>query len=202
MELFEELIKVKAFPEDTIANGDWGPYWALFTSGKAAISWAWGGMIADGLQDVDFEWELIEQPRVDETGYDTSRDLYSYCGAGIMINKQSFNDPKKQAAIIDFVEFYFSEDMQQLMLYSNGVVPTRRDISYDASKLNPLFMQVMEFVKGREPFLTHLSTIPDSSVWVDYQSGLDEFLAGNMTAEQFIKYVQDSMDKNKPKEQI
>lgn len=119
-----------------------------------------------------------------------------------MINKQSFNDPKKQAAIIDFVEFYFSEDMQQLMLYSNGVVPTRRDISYDASKLNPLFMQVMEFVKGREPFLTHLSTIPDSSVWVDYQSGLDEFLAGNMTAEQFIKYVQDSMDKNKPKEQI
>jgi raffinose/stachyose/melibiose transport system substrate-binding protein len=194
--LFEDLINAHAFPDDMVANGDWGPYWALFTSGKAAISWAWSGMIA-GLRDAKFEWELIDQPQVNGTNHDTSKDLYAYSGAGIMISKKSFNDPKKQAAIIDFVKFYFSDDMQRTMLYSNGVIPTRQNVSYDASKLDPIVVQVMKYVEGRKPFLTHLSTIPVSSVWVDYESGLDEFFSKNMTPGQYVDYVQASMKKNK-----
>jgi ABC-type glycerol-3-phosphate transport system substrate-binding protein len=194
--LFEDLINAHAFPDDMVANGDWGPYWALFTSGKAAISWGWSGMIA-GLRDAKFDWELIDQPQVNGTNHDTSKDLYAYSGAGIMISKKSFNDPKKQAAIIDFVKFYFSDDMQRTMLYSNGVIPTRQNVSYDASKLDPIVVQVMKYVEGRKPFLTHLSTIPVSSVWVDYESGLDEFFAKNMTPAQYVDYVQASMKKNR-----
>jgi raffinose/stachyose/melibiose transport system substrate-binding protein len=196
MGLFEQLIDAKAFPADMVANGDWGPYWALFTSGKAAISWAWSGMIA-GLKDANFEWELIDQPQVVGTNHDTSKDLYAYSGAGIMINKKSFSDPKKKGAIIDFIKFYFSEPMQQTMLYSNGVIPTRNNVKLDEAKLDPIVVKVMKYVDGRKPFLTHLSTIPYASVWVDYENGLDDFFAKNKSAGQYIDYVQASMKKAK-----
>jgi hypothetical protein len=55
----------------------------------------------------------------------------------------------------------------------------------------------MKYVDGRKPFLTHLSTIPVASVWVDYESGLDEFFSKNMTPAQYVDYVQASMNKNK-----
>jgi len=196
MGLFEQLIDAKAFPADMVANGDWGPYWALFTSGKAAISWAWSGMIAS-LKDANFEWELIDQPQVVGTNHDTSKDLYAYSGAGIMINKKSFGDAKKKAAIIDFVKFYFSDAMQQTMLYSNGVIPTRKNVKYDETKLDPIVVKVMKYVDGRKPFLTHLSTIPVASVWVDYENGLDDFFSKNKTAGQYIDYVQASLKKAK-----
>jgi ABC-type glycerol-3-phosphate transport system substrate-binding protein len=198
MRVFENLIKGNCFPSDTIANGDWGPYWALFTSGKAAMSWSWAGMMAD-LAKADFEWELVDPPQVDGTNYDTSKVVYGYSGAGIMISRKSWSDPVKKAAIIDFVEFYCSEEMQRTMLYAQGVIPTRKNISYDSSRLNPIVVQVMQRAEGREIYLTHLSTIPNSNVWVDYQSGLDEFFARVMNADQYVEYVQDSMNKNKPR---
>jgi ABC-type glycerol-3-phosphate transport system substrate-binding protein len=198
MALWESLIKANCFPSDTIANGDWGPYWALFTSGKAAISWAWAGMVAD-LEAVDFEWALIDPPQVDGTGYDTSKMAVGYSGAGIMISKKSWENLAKQAAIIDFVEFYCSEEMQRTMLYANGVIPTRKNISYDENRLKPITVQVMKRAEGREIYLTHLSTIPSSNVWVDFQSGLDEFFAKIINANQYIDYVQNSMNQNKPK---
>lgn len=197
LNVFQSLIDGKVLPADTIANGDWGPYWALFTSGKAAVSWAWAGMISS-LKDADFEWELINPPQVDGTGYDTSNTEYGYSGAGIMINKKSFQDPAKRDAIIDFVEFYCGEEMQLMQLYANGVIPTRKNLTVDESKVNPIVMNMLTQSEGKEIYLTHLSTIPDSSVWVDYESGLDEFFAQTMNADQFIKYVQNSFDENNP----
>jgi len=194
--VFQELIDGKVLPADTIANGDWGPYWALFTSGKAAISWGWAGMLAS-LKDADFQWELIDPPQVEGSGCDTSKVEYGYSGAGIMINKKSFNDPAKRSAIIDFVEFYCSEEMELTQLYANGVIPTRKGMHIDTSKVDPIVMQVLNASDGKEVYLTHLSTIPDSNVWVDYESGLDEFFAQTKTAEQFIDYVQNSLDSNK-----
>lgn len=195
--VFQSLLDAKVFPADTIANGDWGPYWSLFTSGKAAISWGWAGMIAS-LDGVNFEWETIDPPQVDGTGCDTSRVEYGYSGAGIMINKKSFDDPAKRDAIIDFVEFYCSERMQQVQLYANGVIPTRSNITYDETKVHPIIAQIINESADKEIYLTHLSTIPNSNVWVDYQSGLDEFFAQTMSADDFIKYVQKSLDENMP----
>lgn len=196
LDLVKELIAAGALPEDTIANGDWGPYFALFSEGKAAMTWGWAGMIA-GLP-AEFEYEFIDPPQVAETGYDTTNMSIAWCGAGIMINRDSFNDPEKQAAIVDFVEFYFSEEFQQTTLYADGVIPTLMDIAIDDTQVDPAIAEIIARNSGKEVYLTHLNTMPDANVWVDYQSGLDEFFAGSMTTDDYIQYVQNSMDQNKP----
>lgn len=43
-------------------------------------------------------------------------------------------------------------------------------------------------------------TIPNDTVWADYQSFLDEFLSGAVTAEEYAVKVQDSLDRNYNKE--
>ena len=194
--VFQELIDNDCLPEDTIANGDWGPYFALFSQGKAAITWAWTGMIAGIPDDVDYV--LIDPLQVDETGFDTTDMSLAWCGAGLMINKESFYDPDKQAAIVDFVDWYLGEEFQSITFYYDGVIPTRSDIAYDESMVDPTVVTIVERNKDRTAYLTHLATIPDANVWADYQSGMDEFFAGTMTLDEYVNYVQSSLDENKP----
>lgn len=194
--VMQKLVDNKCLPEDTIANGDWGPYFALFTQGKAAVTWGWSGMI-QGIPDT-IKYELIDPLQVDGTGYDTSKMSLAWCGAGIMINKASWSDPAKQAAIVDFVDWYLGEDFMTTTFYYDGVIPTRKDITYDTSKVNPAVVAVVERNKDKSPYLTHLATIPDANVWVDYQSGMDEFLAGTMSLDDYVAYLQNSMNENKP----
>ncbi len=195
LQVVSDLKEANCLPQDTIANGDWGPYWALFTEGKALFSWSWAGGIA-GIGD-GFEWELCDMLKVDETNADTSNLSEPYCGAGLMINKKSFEDEAKRAAIVDFVEWYCGPEFQAITFINDGVVPTLVDCDYDVSLVDPVVQEVVSRNSTREGVLTHMAAIPNASVWADYQSGLDEFIAGTMTIDEYVDYVQNSLESNR-----
>ena len=195
LQVVKDLIDAGCLPEDTIANGDWGPYWALFTEGKALFSWSWAGGIA-GIGDA-FEWELCDMLKVDETDADTSTMSEPYCGAGLLINKESFNDEAKRAAIVDFVEYYCGPEFQACTYINDGVVPTLVECDYDASLVDPIVDEVVSRNSTRNGIITHMACIPNASVWADYQNGMDELIAGTMTIDEYIEYIQDSLASNK-----
>lgn len=133
----------------------------------------------------------------DETDADVSNMSEPYCGAGILINKKSFNDEAKRAAIVDFVDWYCGPEFEAVTFINDGVVPTLAECDYDVDQVDPIVQEVVSRNSTREGLITHMAVIPNASVWADFQNGLDEFVAGTMTIDEYIEYVQDSMESNR-----
>ncbi len=73
-------------------------------------------------------------------------------------------------------------------------------MEYKDDNAVPLAIDMKQYYEDR-PNITktaqiHMLTIPNDTVWAEYQSYLDEFLAGALTPEEYADKVQDSMDRN------
>ena len=68
----------------------------------------------------------------------------------------------------------------------------------DTSHVSPKILNdIMEYNEGRDAYLTHMVSIPDANIWVDYQNYLDEFFSGAISSDEFLSKAQASMEKNK-----
>jgi len=140
---------------------------------------------------------IIEIPKVDGGIVDTSTVQLVGNPAGLIISRKSFEDPKKNAAIIDFVDWYLSDEQQQLRYTTLCQVPLKNmEVNYDATEVS-ILADAVKFNKGRRGFLTHWYTIPNSKIWHDFQYGLDEIWSGNMTTEEFMTMIDSSCTANK-----
>ena len=199
---FDEMRKAGCFPSDTITNGDWGPTLALYNEGRAAMYYLLSGM-ANQVTEEAYAWsEIIDHPQI--TG-DLARDDQDQMG--IMLgNKAMFisaaewnkSDAKKEA-IVDYLEFYFSDEMCQFYYEAKATQPAKI-MEYDNTNAVPLALDMIKYYEDR-PNITksaqiHMLTIPNDTVWADYQSYLDEFLAGALTPVEYADKVQASMDRN------
>lgn len=198
----DEMRKAGCFPSDTITNGDWGPTLALYNEGRAAMYYLLSGM-APALTDEAYAWsEIIDHPQY--TGKNARADQDDM---GIMLgNKAMFiaknewdkSDVKKEA-IVDYLDFYFSDEMCQFYYEAKATQPAKI-LKYDNTNSVPLALDMLKYYDQR-PNITksaqlHMLTIPNDTVWADYQSYLDEFLAGAITPEEYADKVQASMDRN------
>lgn len=200
--IIDEMRQAGCFPSDTITNGDWGPTLALYNEGRAAMYYLLSGN-ANAVTEEAYAWsEIIDHPQLTgELARDDQDDM------GIMLgNKAMFickeewdkSDAKKEA-IVDYLEFYFSDDMCQFY-YDAKATQSAKIMEYKDDNAVPLAIDMKQYYEDR-PNITktaqiHMLTIPNDTVWAEYQSYLDEFLAGALTPEEYADKVQDSMDRN------
>ena len=205
LKYFEKMRDAGCFPSDTISNGDWMPNFALYNEGRAALIPAYGWQLS-AMSDECYNWtEIIPTPRMVDDGdmkmIDTSKNKFFQVGHGaLMISKDRWNESEeKRAAIVDFINFYFSDEMFVTRWNDAGYAPTKIIDGFDYSAGLPILRDIMAFEKEHD--LTkvhqmHMLTIPDSTVWADFESTLDEFFSGAITAEEYMAKVQESMDNN------
>ncbi len=173
-----------------------------YNEGKAALISVYGWQLS-AMSDECYERTEVSYAIKDDRRKcrDTTGHLLYQNGHGSMfISKASWNESEeKRAAIVDAYNFYFSDDMFQTRYLEAGHGPTKKIENFDYSVGLPIVADLMKFneehglTKGNQ---MHMFTIPNSTVWADFESTMDEFFSGAISAEQYLEKIQESMDNN------
>lgn len=191
-QIIDEQRKAGVFPKDTIANGDWSPSFELYNSGKAAMVYTYPWMLGGMKTEIANSSEIIAVPKVDGSAKDPSTFVSSSAVFGFVINKTSFQDSKKQAAITALADFMTSDGMFQ-ELAKGGLVPTK-NVKLDMSTLNPMMQKVYAYTEKLEAVPDHFNTWPDDNSFTTFQNTLDELFAGSAAPKDFVDKVQGDLD--------
>ena len=190
------------FPADTISNGDWAPNFSYYNEGKAALITAYGWQLS-AMSDECYEWtEIIPAPKmtgdniIDTTGH----KIFTGGHGALFISKDRWNEEKQNRQQL-LTSIIFISAMKCLRSATVTAVMGRQKLLKisDYSAGLPIVMDMMKFNEDNNLTKTnsmHMLTIPDSTVWADYEGTLDEFFAGAISAEEYMNKVQESMDNN------
>lgn len=192
-EYLDEMRKLGMFPEDTIANGDWGPAVNLYNQEKAAMLYCFPWKIGDVNADVAAKSEFFTIPALSDAAIDVSQLSLAGQSMAMLINKDSFNDPVKKDALVKFANYLLSDEFFEI-LAKTGNMPTK-SVKIAGDGMNPLFVRALDFTAQQtnsQPPMWGL--FPDPSVHTVYIDGLDQLFSGIITPDEFINQVQAAFD--------
>ncbi len=195
-DLIADMRKNDVFPKDTIANGDWGPSYALYSEGKAAMVYSMSWMLQSMKEDIVAKTEIINAPKLPGATVDPATFISRGGSSGILINKKSWQDKDKRAAIVAVTDMTQSDDFVKDEFYIGGQLPGKK-IDVDESKIIPILGRLLKFAEGRISMTNHWLSFPAAKPWADCQFYLDELMAGTMTPDDYIDKIQKSLDKAK-----
>jgi len=192
VEAINEQRLAGVFPEDTIANGDWSPSFELYNNERAAMVYTYPWMLGLMNEELIENSEVVPLPRLEGAAKDPSEIIQSSAVFGYVVNRESFQDPAKQEALVTFLDFLTSKELFS-DIAETGMVPTR-DVSIDMDKVNPMMRKVYNYSEGLEKVPAHFNTILENAAFVDFQQALDELFAGILSPEEFVNKVQKSFE--------
>jgi raffinose/stachyose/melibiose transport system substrate-binding protein len=201
LELIDEMRLAGCFPDDTVTNGGWDPAVALYDMGLAALCPTLNSRVTGLSEESVARTVFIDCPTVEGGILDMSQIALA-CGLNsLQISKKAWEDPTKQAAIRDWVEFYLSDAMVQSRFVYSAYIPTKKGVTVDytfVEKSIPMFKKMLDQNEGKQILnvMSHCTSIPNATVWADYQAELDGFFAGVLTVDEFIERIQASITAN------
>lgn len=179
-DVITQMVNAQMFPADTIANGDWGPAVALYNEQKAAMVYMFPWKIGDLNADVIPQTEVIDFPKVDGASLDSSTFTVGGISMGLMINKASFEDNAKQAALVEFADFLVSDEMFSA-LGQASMMPAKK-VTLDQSLLNPLFVAAVDFT-GKQDVIEVVWNHFDAAGQTAFAEAMDLLFAGSPSNE-------------------
>lgn len=194
LEIIETMRENHLFPADTISIGDWNQHFAMYNEGKAAMIYAWTWQLANMSQEMADKTVIIPAPIMPGGTRDTTNFARSGGDMGYVISRNAWEDPNKREAIITLVDYLYSKEIQELVLYSGGGIPSRLDTDIDASRVStPKLAEVINFAKGKESCPNLPQACPKTECWTDFADGIDELMAGISTPDQVIENINNSL---------
>ena len=193
----ETMRKDGIFPDDTVANGSWDMQTALYDQEKAALVWTQAERIVTFSDAVLDKSVVIAYPKIEGADVDPNTITAGGQGGCWCINKKSFEDPKKQAAMIEILDFLNSDKLHEEFTYKSGWFSAKNTVKIDKSKVSRLYGEVYDFVQGKKIVKYVPSVLPDTESDVVYRTALDELYAGIINADEFVQKVQAQLDKTK-----
>lgn len=193
--VIDEQRKAGVFPKDTISNGDWNPAFQLYNNGKAAMVYTYPWCLGTMSKEMADKSVIIPAPKLDGATKDPSTFVSSSAVFGLVVNKTSFEDSKKQAAIVSLLDFMTSDEMFK-ELAKGGLMPTK-NVKLDNSTLSPMIQKLYEYTAKLDSVPDHYNTWPDDASFTTFQNSLDELFAGSSTPQQFLTKVQNELGKAK-----
>ena len=181
------------FPKDTLANGDWGPSFALYNEGKAAMVYTYPWMLGQMSKEMQTKSVPIAVPRMPGATQDPTTFISGGAVFGIVVNKASFESPAKQKALIALMDFMVSDKLFDELI-KGGLIPTKK-YNMNVSSFNDVMRKVLDFTSGMKKVTAHWWNIWDNTAAQVYQSSLDELFAGVVTPQQFVDKVQAAFKK-------
>lgn len=192
-EAITDMINQGMFPEDTVANGDWGPCLQLYCDGKAAMTYTYPWMFESMTEEAQEFSECIPVPMLDGAANDPSTFVSGFTVYGAVVSKSSFEDPAKQQALVDFIDFLTSDELT-LALTQSGMIPAKQ-VAYDMDDMKPIFKKMIDFCEGKKLTSVHYTTIPDLTALNMLDASLDELFIQAITPQEFLDKVQAELDK-------
>ncbi len=193
-EIIQTMRENHLFPADTISIGDWDQHFAMYNEGKAAMIYAWTWQLSNMSQEMADKTVIIPAPVMPGGTRDTANFARSGGDMEYVISRNAWEDPDKRAAIITLVDYLYSKEIQELVLYSGGGIPSRLDTEVDASRVaTPKLAEVINFAKGKESCPNLPQACPKTECWTDFADGIDELMAGISTAEQVLENIDQSL---------
>lgn len=195
--LIHELIEAKAFPADSIANGDWGPSIALYNQGKAAMLYTCPWMLAQIEPSIAAVTELMYFPTLKGAAMEGSSYNIGNINNGWMINQASFHDPKKQDIIVSLMDALQSDQVKKETI-EMGYFPGWKAGDLSGYKLDPLPAKVGTFTATSPNTYRGLYTfMPTAGSLTAYLEAMDKLFAGD-DPDAVIDAFQSTLDREKP----
>ncbi len=191
--LIDEQRKLKMFPDDTMANGDWSPCFALFAEKKAAMTFSYPWMLGSLPKEMYDEVEYVDFPKHPDAAYDPAEFVSRQGNGGMVISRVSFKDLKRQAELTKLVDFYFSDEMFAIAVEAGEVIS--KNAKVDPKYFSPMLTRLFDYSEGKEGVGCHYTNFPDPIAFNLFQTTLDELWAGTISPEDFVEKIQDELDK-------
>lgn len=186
-QIIDDCRKAGVYPQDTISNGDWNPQFALFTEGKAAMVYSGTWMLPSIKEDMMDKVEVIETPKLTGAANDPGSFYTGAAAHGYFINRKSFEDPEKQQAVVDFVDFLCSDTALGALMKASTVIVKK---GVDTTSYPKMLAKVMEFNKNQSSAQLNINYFPNDESMSLYQSTMDELFAGAIDPKGFVEKVQ------------
>lgn len=168
-----------AFPSDTVANGDWGPSVALYNQSKAAMLYTCPWMISHLEAPIADVSELMYFPTVEGAAVEGKQFNVGAINNGWMINKQSFEDPKKQAALVSLVDAMFDPRIARATVEKVDF-PAWNLTDVSSYELSPLMRKVYAFTAtSPDTYGALVNNLPSAGALTALLEAMDKLFAGD-----------------------
>jgi len=195
--LIEDMKKNNVFPADTVANGDWGPSFALYDEGKAAMVYTMTWQLKALSPETEAKTVQINAPRMPDSTVDPASFVSSNSTYGLGFNAKSFADPAKRQALIELGDMFTSDEWVETMFYETGTLNAKNIIIDQDKAQMPILFSVIDNAKGKEKMSCHWLAYPDGEPFGYFMEKLDELFAGSMSPEEFTQGCQKALDEAK-----
>lgn len=191
----KELYELGYFPENTLSATD-DETFAMFTEGKAAFlidgSWKVGGIVGACQSDPEDPSTLdadklakFDVTYVPGEGGRKASDLVGGISSGYYITRKAWEDPEKQAAAVDFVE-YMTSDSVVPAFAQHAASALKNAPEVDESQFNALQVKAMEMMSGVTSLTGAVQDLFMGDCRVSTFDGMPEIVTGRVAAEDAV----------------
>ncbi len=190
-----DMAKAGLFPKDTIGTSEFEPTAAAMNEEKAAMILAQTWMIAYFKKEIADKFDFIPIPKMPGAKRDPGSFRIAVANNSWLINKKSFNDPKKQKAMIALLDWCNSDEVIGYIAQGGDWIVKK--MTLDPSKVLPFYNTVLkqETSNPKDAAQMVYSMLPDPIVQEGYSAACDELWAKSISAEDYVKKVQAQIDK-------
>ena len=189
-----------AFPDDTVAGGDWTPSAVLYEEGKTAMCYTFGWTFSNFTQATVDKTVCNPLPKLPDAERDPMHFIQGTVNDNYMISKAAWADEKKRDCIVALLdEFFGATELEVAQVYARVPVDKSVLAQVDYSKDPTMMGKVMSYRQkvGVEGSPMIWMSCPDTKTQFDYQAFLDELWSGAIDADTFMKKTQASFDEYK-----
>ena len=191
----KELYELGYFPDNTLSATD-DETFAMFTEGKAAFlidgSWKVGGIVSACQSDPEDPSTLdadklakFDVTYVPGKGDRKASDLVGGISSGYFITRKAWEDPEKQAAAVNFVE-YMTSDSVVPAFAQHAASALKNAPEVDESQFNALQVKAMEMMSGVTSLTGAVQDLFMGDCRVSTFDGMPEIVTGRVPAEEAV----------------
>lgn len=187
-----DLASWKAIPEDTISSGGWDAQLALYNSRKAAMIYTFPWMLANFDKEIAKDTVIVAVPKIPGAAVDPAGFTVGGIAQGVVVNKKSWADPAKRAAIVELLDFLLSDEMFVTRAKQEGNFPAKK-VKVEGMD-NEMFNKVVAFTEKQDIYGIHEFFFKTLESFDAYKSANDQLWAGVITKDAFLDTVQKAVD--------
>lgn len=186
-ETVEELVDLGFLPSGLEQTGSYQLMASLYNQRRSPMIYTFPWVIQDFHEDVVRESRIIPLP--DFAGEGHTRDLIGGVAMALFINPDAWADSKRRPALKMMLDRLLSARTFS-GLAQTGMLPARILSREEVNELPLLYRKLTHFIAERIPVPAHEIHFPDSQSLEVYRRGIDQLFSGNLSAEEFIDYVE------------
>lgn len=191
-----DLAQAGVFPKDTMTNSEYAPVQALYNERKAAMVYGFPWTSGNFTDEIAAESDVIDFPRTADAKFDPVKWTIGGINDGFSINKKSFNDAKKTQAIVSVMDVIMTDESWAAWGKAGRSI-LKKGVSLPKEGLPPMAVKSFDFSRNQETRQNLWILLPGAVSQEAFVNQLDALWAQSVSADEYAKTIQASVDKGK-----